>query len=280
MNLFARSVVVLFPLGALWTACVFDSKGLPATGDMWPADLADAYRPDKPRADTTPTSVCSKVPAPTDNVCSFGSDPVGASGTCVSGAFERARFCFALAPCQGGTCRPMCTSDCRASPCGATEVCTALFASAAVIKHCCVEPTAKNGNKSAEESCSKNEQCLSGLCNVKAGNCFQPCFGVGQCPQGFSCDAVEVREGKLTFNLTGCVKVAVDAGPDSVVPDSGPDSAVPDAAVPDAGVPDAAVPDAAVPDAQAVDTTPTPDTAPPVDAAPLADLAADAGIDS
>jgi hypothetical protein len=276
-------------------ACVFDSEGLdPGTGDG-AVDLPDTSLPDMgpdTASDTKPTPICKKVPPPAGNVCS--GDQIGESGTCQSGAFVRSRYCFTTAPCQGGTCFPQCTGNCLLTPCGSGEICTALFAGATLadVKYCCVTPSSKNGSKDATSSCTKNEECTSGLCN-QAGNCFEPCANSSQCPSPLVCSAVRVKEGQLEFDLTGCVAGSKDAGPEAgpdAGPDAGPeagvDSAVdsapadaqpadaqpadaqppdaqpPDAQPPDAQPPDAQPPDAQPPDAQPADAQP-PDAQPP-----------------
>jgi hypothetical protein len=113
------------------------------------------------------------------------------------------RICPGGSSCQDGICVPSgaaCTHICEQG-----QVCT-IF----------VNPTQKDkldtfcasplGLKAAGANCSKNAECQSGLCLIRAKGsiCYGPCIG-NVCKQGYKCTEVTLTINGVQGQVTSCI---------------------------------------------------------------------------
>ncbi len=200
----------------LLQGCVFDQKGVPAGSSLMDTGthLLDAGTQDHSIDASAEQNPCSASKTPDFGICFFQSDEdkIGQVGVCQGKTFLRSRYCFAEAHCYQGSCFPSCSLSCIYNPCNPGQICTALF-SASTIYHCCVTINTANGNKTALADCTKNEECMSGLC-TSSGRCYKPCATNQDCPNSGPCKEVTLQEGQKTYHTLGCIKSTVDAGLD------------------------------------------------------------------
>ncbi|MCA9672788.1 MAG: hypothetical protein KC503_44655 [Myxococcales bacterium] len=236
-----RGLGLVLALSLSLGGCIFNQDGTPSNVDASPAEGGSDTPLDVPvdverdvseaAVETSPDMAPDVavdpecVGAPSGAVCRFGAAGdaavVGQTGSCQSGKFVRARFCFADAPCLSadGVCSTSACVPCTADSACAGGVCTALFISNQGVRQCCVG-SSDNGVGTFTTSCSKGDNCKSGLC-TSAGHCYTACGSNADCPGG-SCGGTSLIIGGGSYTQLGCKPSSSD-GP---VSDSTLDSSV------------------------------------------------------